>query len=137
VTSNNSQYGQDISVQVKACRKYPEITLCSADWSAAFHLGVPVDNSALGGLSFSHDPFGTILDPPVNGTWTWSSSPAGAYDSISYSCGSDTHTISPGDGGSCATTQTSSVDQDFPQLTITINANGNTYVRTYNWSDYD
>jgi hypothetical protein len=137
VTSNNSQYGQNISVQVKACRKYPEVTLCSATWSASFHLGVPVDNSALGGLSFAHDPFGTILDPPVNGTWTWSSSPAGAYDSISYSCGSDTHTMSPGDGGSCATTQTNSVTQDFPPLTITINVNGNTYVRTYNWSDYD
>ena len=135
-TSNNSQYGQDISVQVKACRQYPEVTLCSANWSASFHLGVPVDNTQLGGLSFSHDPF-NLLGPPANGSWVWTSSPSGAYDSITYSCGSGDHTISPGDGGSCSTTQSNSLVHDFPALTITINVNGNQYVRTYDWTDFD
>jgi hypothetical protein len=136
-TPNNSQYGVDVSVVVKACKQYPEVTLCSADWSKVFHLGVPVSNTQLGGLSFSHDDFGTLADPPVNGTWTWTSSPDGDYKSITYSCGSGNHVIQPGDAGSCDTTETSSGSQDFPPLTITVNVAGGHYVRTYDWNDFD
>jgi large repetitive protein len=136
-TPNNSQYGVDVSVVVKACKQYPEVVLCSADWSKAFHLGVPVSNSQLGGLTFSHDDFGTIADPPANGTWTWTSSPDGDYKSITYSCGSASQVIQPGAAGSCDTTETSSGSQDFPPLTITVNVAGGHYVRTYDWNDFD
>ena len=136
-TSNDSQYGQDISVQVKACRQYPEITLCSADWSPSFHLGVPVKNSALGGLAFTHTAFGGMLDPNSTGSYSWTSSPQGAYTSISFDCSDNSGTINPGDGGSCAVNELGAHTHDFPNLKITINANGSHYVRTYDWQDFD
>jgi hypothetical protein len=136
-TSNNSEYGNDISVQVKACEHYTDSTVCSDNWSAPFHLGVPVANSDLPGLAFSHDPF-DLVGPPANGTWTWSSGLAiGAYTSITYNCGNGNQDLDPDNAGSCATTETSSLSQDFPPLTITIGANGHHYVRTYDWNDYD
>jgi hypothetical protein len=136
-TSNNSQYGQDISVKVKACRMYPETTLCSADWSKSFHLGVPVNNTVPSGLSFSHDAFADPGDPATQGSWSWTAAPDGQYSSIRYSCGGSNHTIAPGDPGTCAVTETSSGSQDFPKLTITIVANNARYSRTYDWHDYD
>ena len=143
-TTNASQYGQNISVQVKACRQYPEILLCSNDWSSVFPLGVPVQNSEPGGLTFTHDPYGGLLDPPTQGIWRWTSSPTGAYTSINYSCtdttgnNNSTGTIAPGDPGSCAVQDTGILGvHNFPNLTITINANGSQYARTYVWTDYD
>jgi hypothetical protein len=136
-TSNNSQYGNDISVVVKACKQYSDSTLCSDDWSAPFELGVPVDNSDLPGLSFSHDPF-NLLGPAVNGTWTWSSGlDLNSYASITYDCGNGEQDLDPNNPGSCTASETSDISQDFPPLTIRITANGNTYVRTYDWTDYD
>ncbi|HEY5229629.1 MAG TPA: Ig-like domain-containing protein, partial [Galbitalea sp.] len=86
-TTNNSQYGIDISIQVKACELYLDTTVCSNDWSPAFDLGVPVANNDLPGLAFSHDDF-NLLGPAVNGTWTWSAGLSqGAYDTITYDCG--------------------------------------------------
>ena len=38
-TGNGSHYGNSLSVQVKACKAYPEATLCSPDWSPSFPLG--------------------------------------------------------------------------------------------------
>jgi hypothetical protein len=136
-TSNNSEYGNDIQVQVKACNQYADGSMyCSDNWSQSFELGVPVDNSDLPGLSFSHDPFDLVTD--VNGTWTWSSGLAlGAYSSITYDCGNGPQTLDPNNPGSCATTETSPVSGDFPPLRIAIHANGATYVRTCDWSDYD
>ena len=136
-TSNDSQYGQDISVQVKACRQYPEVTLCSADWSPSFHLGIPVRNSQLGGLVFTHTPFGGVLDPNSTGSYSWTSSPSGAYSSIKFDCGDNKGTMNPGDGGSCDVNEKGAHSHDFPNLTITINANGSHYVRTYVWQDFD
>jgi hypothetical protein len=136
-SSNSSQYGEDISVQVKACKQYPEATVCSADWSAPFHLGVPVANTALGGLAFSHGAFTTSPDPPANGTWSWTASPSGAYDSVTYSCGGVEQPLTNGQGATCDETQIGPDSApDFPNLTITITVNGSQYVRTYNWIDY-
>ncbi|HEX4442169.1 MAG TPA: tandem-95 repeat protein [Galbitalea sp.] len=136
-TTNNSEYGNDISVQVKACEKYGDATECSDNWSGPFHLGVPVENNDLPGLSFSHDPF-NLIGPAVDGTWTWSSGlPMGAYSSITYNCGNGAQTLDPDSAGSCATTETNAISENFPPLTITITANGHKYVRTYVWTDYD
>jgi hypothetical protein len=136
-TSNNSQYGVDISVQVKACEQYGDSTVCSDNWSSPFEIGVPVDNTDLPGLSFSHDPF-NLLGPAVNGTWTWSSGlPMHAYTTITYDCGNGQQTLDPNNPGSCTTTETSGVSQDFPPLKINIGVNGHHYVRTYDWNDYD
>jgi hypothetical protein len=136
-TPNNSQYGQDISVQVKACRQYPEITLCSSAWSNPFELGVPVANTIPSGLTFVHGDTSDPLAAAATGTWSWDAAPNGQYTSVTYSCGGDDHTINPGDGGSCDVTATGTLKNDFPDLTMTINANGNQYSRTYDWNDYD
>ncbi|MCU1551494.1 MAG: tandem-95 repeat protein [Glaciihabitans sp.] len=136
LADNGSQYGQDISVEVKACRQFPEGLFCSANWSAPFHLGVPVRSTDLGSLAFTHDPFQPV-GAGTPGSWSWTSSPNGAYDSITYSCGSGSQDIAPGDGGTCDNTDTGVLVHDFPDLRITINVNGSQYVRTYDWNNYD
>ncbi|MDQ1556160.1 MAG: large repetitive protein, partial [Actinomycetota bacterium] len=135
VASNGSQYGEDISVQVKACKTYPEGTVCSQDWSNTKHLGVPVNNSVPRGLSFTHDPYGGIGDPPTPGAWSWDASPD--YPNVTYSCGDGENQLDNGAGGSCEVTETRLFSHDFPNLNITITANGTTYVRTYDWHDYN
>jgi large repetitive protein len=136
-TTNNSQYGTDISIEVKACDSHPDAMVCSSDWSAPFDLGVPVANGALPGLAFSHPDF-DLLGPPVDGTWTWSAGLAqDAYDTITYDCGNGAQTLDPSNPGSCTATETSPLSEDFPPLTITISVNGHDYVRTYDWTDYD
>jgi hypothetical protein len=136
-TPDASQYGNDVSVQVKACKSYPEQVYCSADWSQAFHLGVPVNNSDLGGQGFTHTDFSTLLNPTLaTGTYSWSSSPNGAYSSITYSCGSGDHTMVPGSGGSCDVTETGLASHDFPDLTITVNVGGQHFSRSYSWQSF-
>jgi hypothetical protein len=136
-TTNNSQYGTDIQIQVRACENYPEQTVCSDDWSAPFELGVPVANNDLPGLGYSHEDF-NLLGPAVNGTWTWTAGiPQGAYDTITYNCGNGDQTLDPANPGSCTAAQQNPLIQDFPPLTITIGVNGHHYVRTYDWTDYD
>jgi hypothetical protein len=136
-TSNSSQYGNDIQVQVRACASYTDATICSDNWSAPFELGVPVANTDLPGLAFSHPDF-NLLGPAVDGTWTWSAGlPQAAYDTITYDCGNGPQTLDPNNPGSCTATQTNVLVPDFPPLTISIGVNGHHYVRTYNWSDYD
>jgi len=137
-TSNGSHYGTKNSVSVKACRNYPEGMLCSANWSTAFAIGTPVYNSPLGGLVFSR----AVVDPatePDTGRYTWSSSPVGSYTSMSYSCddGETTTSLASGSSGSCDVTETIGAPRAFPSLTITIQANGTTYSRSYAWEDYD
>jgi hypothetical protein len=82
LVAGSTHYGNNVAVQVKACRAYPEATLCSTDWSIDFPLGVPVHNSTPGGLDFEPD---SILG---GGIWSWTSIPAGAYDAIEYRCDS-------------------------------------------------
>ena len=159
-TGNASQYGQAISVEIKACRRYDEFAepLCSANWSAPRSVGVPVSQGALGGLTAELDakptptptptntPGGGILDPepteePASGSYTWSSSPRGAYTSVTYSCGNEETVLTGGKGGTCDVVEEDSDDAGaaprFAPLTITITVGGEQYVRTYNWNDHD
>jgi hypothetical protein len=133
-TTNNSQYGQNIQVQISACKAWSEVTLCG-DWSAPFTLGVPVENGDAG-VTFSHDPY-TGIPGTTSGAWTWASWPLsapGAYASVTYSCGSNDKQITTSDGhGECDVHDLPTATPDFPDLTITINANGSQYVRTYVW----
>ena len=136
-TTNNSQYGNNIQIQVRACNTYSDSIVCSSDWSASFPLGVPVANNDLPGLSFSHEDFNP-LGPAVDGTWVWSAGLAqDDYDTITYDCGSGVQTLDPSNPGSCTASETGPLSQDFPPLTISIGVNGRHYVRTYDWSDYD
>jgi hypothetical protein len=136
-TSNNSQYGNDIQVSVRPCEQYSDAIVCADNWSAPFELGVPVNNSDLPGLTFTHPDFNP-LGPAVQGTWTWSAGLASdSYDSITYDCGNGPQNLDPNNPGSCVANETSDLSQDFPPLLITITANGHQYVRTYVWSNYD
>ncbi|PRY69618.1 hypothetical protein B0I08_102295 [Glaciihabitans tibetensis] len=136
VSSNGSHYGQDLTVQVKACANYPEysVPVCSADWSAPLPLGVPVNNTTLGSLSATvNEP---EIDPglPATGSYSWASSPRGRYDSVSYSCGGAPVPIVDGAGGQC--TVVADNNGTFPGLTITITVGGAEYTRAYGWNDY-
>jgi hypothetical protein len=136
-TTNNSQYGNNISIQVRACQGYQDATVCGSDWSAPFPLGVPVANNDLPGLAFSHPDFNPI-GPAVDGTWVWSAGLAqDAYDTITYDCGNGFQTLDPGNPGSCTASETDPLSQDFPPLRISIGVNGHHYVRTYDWNAYD
>lgn len=133
---NMSHYGNRISVQVKACRSYGELTLCSTDWSAPFEVGVPVMNSALVGLDRSETVPGTD-ETPGTARWTWSGSPNGSYQSVRYSCdgGVTTLELVDGQGGSCESTGSGPDGSEYADLVITIVANGgNMYERRYPWA---
>jgi len=122
LTAGGTQYGNPVTVQVKACRAYPEATLCSSAWSPDFALGVPVDNSTPGGLDYDAAVF--------SGSWTWTSAPGpGSYDAVSYRCDlgdDDAGWLTPMPAtGMC---ETGAVGRD---LRVRITANGADYVRTY------
>jgi hypothetical protein len=143
-TSNGSHYGQSVSIELKACKKYGEFSepLCSADWSQPQTIGVPVSSPDLGGLSLTHGESGGLLGPPATGSYTWSSSPNGSYDSVTYSCGDNEGTLEGGEGGSCEVTENGTLldgvlGLSFPDLTVTITVNNKDYVRVYDWNDYD
>jgi hypothetical protein len=129
LTNDGSQYGHSVSVAVKACKQYPEGTLCSQDWSAPFTLGTPVNNSVPGALT-------ATASGPVSGDWSWGSSPTGDYDSMQYSCdkGRTWTDIEFGAAGAChATGVPSNADLQFR-----IQADGvlGGFVRSYSWTDY-
>ena len=128
-TTDGSQYGHVVGVAIKACKAYPEGTLCSANWSSEFTLGTPVNNTVPGALTAT--PTG-----PASGDWSWGSSPTGAYDSMQYSCdaGATWTDIAFGAPGTC------SVVGPFSKadLLFRIQADGvaGGFVRSYSWSDY-
>ncbi|MGN6502317.1 MAG: Ig-like domain-containing protein, partial [Pseudolysinimonas sp.] len=131
-TGNGSHYGNQLSVQVKACASYPEGTLCSASWSQVFPLGgVAVNNSTPGDLQSVVTASDGVLD--ATGYWAWTSLPAGAdYGSVSVSCGPDDDPSTPNQcevhGGL--------LGRNFPDLVVTITANGTTYTREYAWGQF-
>ncbi|HWH27050.1 MAG TPA: Ig-like domain-containing protein [Pseudolysinimonas sp.] len=131
-TDNGSQYGNVIGVQLRACKSYPEGTLCSASWSPTFPLGVPVNNSVPGGLAaVVTDDGGGLLS--ASGYWTWGSMPSGpGYSSVGFSCGGDDDSSTP---QQCEVSG-GLLGASFPNLTVTITANGTTYSRAYAWSQY-
>jgi len=129
------QYGQSVSVQVRACRSYGSEAICQPEWSAAFPLGVPV-NPSVGDLTFTSD--GDVLND--SGTFEWLDWPSGEYTSVYYRCGGITlgawllaDTSTP--GGSCHADVALAA---APTLVVRVVANGGqTYDRTYNGYDYD
>ncbi|MEH6780403.1 MAG: Ig-like domain-containing protein [Rhodoglobus sp.] len=131
----NQQYGQDISVEVRACRSYGSGPICQPEWSAAFSLGVPV-NPAVSGLAFTSD--NDVLN--ASGTFSWLNWPSGDYESVQYRCGGATlgpwqtaDTSVP--GASC---HADVGLLETPTLVIRVIANsGQSYERTYSGYDYD
>ncbi|WP_262406241.1 Ig-like domain-containing protein [Protaetiibacter sp. SSC-01] len=134
LTSGVTHYGNDISVEVKACRHY-EVLLCSENWSAPFHLGRAI-SIQLGGLqAIETKPPLTALDPG-EGYWTWTAAPGLAgggpgYDSVSIACGPSDD---PGTPNQCEVIGGGLLGADYPDLVVTVGANGTTYTRTYNWA---
>lgn len=132
-STNGSHYGNVIGVQVRACRTYPEATLCSADWSQTFPLGTPINNFVPDGLTATVDADGGGL-LNATGSWSWAQLPTGpGYQNVGYSCGPDDDPSTPMQcevsGGILGTS--------FPNLVVTITANnGQTYSREYAWNQF-
>ncbi len=131
VTGNGSHYGDAVAVQVKACQAYPEATLCSLDWSPSFPLGVPVNNSTPGGLQSVVTQEGTPFD--AQGYWGWGSLPSGSgYADVKVSCGPDDDPSTP---NQCEVSG-GLLGMDFPDLVVSIIANGTSYTREYAWDQF-
>lgn len=131
-TGNGSHYGNVLSVQVKACKAYPEATLCSPNWSASFPLGgVAVENSVPGGLQSVVTEDGGLLD--ARGYWSWGSLPSGpGYTSVSVTCGPDDDPATP---NQCEVSG-GLLGLNWPDLRVSIAANGTTYARDYAWDSF-
>jgi hypothetical protein len=130
-TGNGSQYGNTVQVAVKACKVYAEATLCSPDWYTSGALGVPVNNSTPGGLQSVVVDDSGLLDS--TGYWSWGSLPAGpGYGGVGVSCGPDDD---PGTPNQCEV-HGGLLGLDFPDLVVTISANGTTYTRNYTWGQF-
>ena len=127
LTAGTSHYGTAAQVQVKACRAYPEATLCSADWSPAFPLPTAVWNRAPGSLEYD----ASLL----SGTWRWTSIPGPGYEAVEYRCtsGNSAEGWSPmPETGECE-----GGGLGLSTLRVRVVANGGqTYERSYSSSDY-
>ena len=128
LTAGTSHYGHVVTVQVKACREYPEATLCSTDWSAPFPAPMAVWNRVPGELE--HDA--NLL----NGEWRWTTTPGTGlgYDAVHYRCtnGNNEDGWQPmTENGTCTTGLLG-----FGDLRVRITANGETYQRSYPTSGY-
>ncbi|MBN9606617.1 MAG: tandem-95 repeat protein [Actinomycetales bacterium] len=138
-TTNGSHYGRAVSVQLKACQAWDEVTLCSNDWSAPIYVGVPVYSTRPGNLTATVTDPGDAVNGP-EGDWTWTSSPSGAYDALEYRCDANGawQSLAPGAGGSChaVTGVLGGLLSEPDNLQIRITANGTTYLRSYAWADY-
>ncbi|MGB3910090.1 MAG: Ig-like domain-containing protein [Pseudolysinimonas sp.] len=126
LTAGGTQYGNSVTVQVKACRAYPEATLCSTAWSPDFALGMPVHNATPGDLEFDADLFG--------GAWTWTSIPGPGYEAVAYRCDNTDDAAGWLPMPEVGTCETGMPKRD---LRVQITANGGaTYVRNYSSFDY-
>ena len=124
LTADGLQYGHDISVEVRACRTFPDgAIVCQPNWSASFPVGMPVDPRI-------DTPAFTPVTNPVSpqdesGTFTWSRWPSGSYENIQYSCGSGSNetpiNADTTQGGQCLAIVPPSTT---PWLTIIVTANG-------------
>src|SRR5690606_15574409 len=93
LTADGTQYGNLLTVQVKACKQYPEVRLCSPDWSSPFPLGRAVSIQLAGLQAIEVTPPQVL--PPAGGTgyWGWTGPPPLAsggtpgYDSVTIACG--------------------------------------------------
>ena len=134
LTAGASHYGNDISVQVKACRQYTEVRLCSPDWSPAYALGKPVEHPAQrpGGHRDQAPADGPRSRTGILGVDGGPAVGAPGYDSVSYTCGSaDT---SP-DDQLCEVVGEGLLGAAYADLVVTVSANGTTFTRTFTWAD--
>ena len=129
------QFGQSVSVELRACRDYGGQLVCQPTMSSAFPLGVPVDPQVVGPLTFTQDD---ADDPQNDGTFAWLGFPSGSYELVEFACGT-----APGDGtfavaASDLTCHLNANPPETPWLTIRVTANGGqTYTISYNGFDYD
>jgi large repetitive protein len=125
LTAGTSQYGNATTVQVKACRAYPEATLCSTDWSADFPTGVPVRNSTPGNLEHVSELLG-------DNQWRWTSIPSGpAYTAVEYRCDNGN-----GPDGWAPMPATGTCDTLLADLRVRISVGELRYIRSYSTFDY-
>lgn len=132
LTSGLSHYGNAVSVEVKACKQY-EVRLCSAEWSPVFALGKPVNIQMSGLVAVETKPPLTALDPG-EGYWAWTGGPVAGepgYDAISFTCGPAD--LSPADQV-CEVVGGGLLGGDYPDLVVTVTANGTNYTRTFTWA---
>jgi len=136
LVSGTTHYGNDVSVELKACRQYPEVLLCSADWSAPVHLGRPVSIQLSGLLAV--ESLAPADGAPGQGAWSWTAAPQPAvdggrgYDAVTIGCGPDDVAETP---LQCEVVGTGPDGDAYPQLTVTVTADGVNYARTYTWAD--
>ena len=130
LNTDGQQYGQNVAVQVRACRIWDSVPLCQSSWSASFDLGTPVDPRVTGQLTFLPE------DAPLShsGTFRWDGLPTG-YSLVEYACGAPPSEFFP--AGTATTCHADASLIEDPYLTIRVSANGTTYTKTYLWSDYD
>lgn len=130
-TGNGSHYGRSVAVEVRACAVWPEVTLCSPDWSAAFPVGTAVNNAPPPGLTATITD--VTSDPiTVTGEWSWNGPPTGSYDLIEYECGDGRQPMPAGPG------QCEAFGEAEPSaLIVWITQAGVEYQRSYSWADYD
>ncbi len=134
LTAGTSHYGNAVSVEVKACRQYPEVRLCSPEWSPAFALGKPVSIQVTGLVAIETKAPLTALDPG-QGYWAWTGGPttgAPGYDSVSFTCGAADDPATP---QVCEVVGGGLLGADYPDLVVTVGANGSTYSRTFTWAE--
>jgi hypothetical protein len=126
LTADAQQYGSVQTVQLRACRTYPDSGMvCQTAWSDSFTLGTPV-NPQIGGLTFQSDGDGT-----PSGIFSWTASPQGSgYSKTEYSCaGSEFVSFDAAQPASCHNIEPGAA---AALLTIRVTANNSrTYDITY------
>jgi hypothetical protein len=138
LTADGTQYGNDIAVQVKACKQYPEVRLCSPSWSSPFTLGRPVSVQLVGLRAVEVSPPQLLPPAPGTGYWVWTGAPAQAaggapgYDTVSITCGVDDD---PATTTQCEVVGGGLLGDQYADLVVGVTANGQSYTRTYNWAD--
>lgn len=123
---NGSHYGVPVAVELRACAVWPEVTLCSPDWSAPLALGTAVENAPPPGLTATGGGLFSETE------WTWSGRP-GPYPVIEYACGAQPRQPFPDGPGQCSVSGVLA-DDDF---TVWIVVGGVEYPRTYQPGDFD
>lgn len=136
LTAGGTQYGNTVTLQVKACKQYPEVRLCSPDWSTPTTIGTPVKIDLTGLQAVETVPPLTALSPG-QGSWIWTGGPGlvsggVGYDAVSYNCGGSDL---PDTTRQCDVVGGGVLGNDYPSLTVSVTANGNIYTRSYNWAD--
>lgn len=137
LTADGTQYGNVVTVQVKACKQYPEVRLCSPDWSTPFALGRPVSIQMAGLQAVETSPPQPVPPVPGNGYWSWTGAPglaspgAPGYDAVTIGCGTADDPGTP----QCEVVGQGLLGDQYADLTVVVTANGESYARTYTWVD--